>query len=282
MDGDFHGAFEILKNDVNRSFERISDVIKKIGTMSGTVRHNADAITTGAQDLYQRAEQQASSLERAIATTETMTATIKANAKSSSSASELAASASDRAEAGGDVVKQAISAMSDIETSAKKIADIMAVIDEIAFQTNLLALNASVEAARAGEAGKGFAVVASEVRALAQRSSGASQDIRQLIQLSTGQVGEGVRLVTQTGESLAGIATSIAQVEDAIRDIASSSNEQSSNVDDMSSAVSQIDQLTQQNSSIAQQSASNSRTLLGSAQELEELIGVFKATDMPR
>lgn len=275
MKGEFEGAFASLQSSVNETTERLSTLIRQIVSSTELVGRGGDEITSSAQDLSMRAEQQASSLEQTAATMEEMAASIKSNAQSSATASELAAAASGRADAGGDIVKNAVSAMNEIEASATRIADIISVIDGIAFQTNLLALNAAVEAARAGDAGKGFAVVASEVRALAQRSSEASRDIRQLIETSADQVSEGVKLVTETGASLDGIMDSIAMVEESIKSIAAASVEQSSGIEEISKAVSHMDQLTQQNASVADQSASSAKGLSGEAQKLRELIQFF-------
>ncbi|MEL6978354.1 MAG: CHASE3 domain-containing protein [Pseudomonadota bacterium] len=277
MTGQFEGAFARLQSNVNETVERLADLVGEIAATTETVRRGADDISAGAGDLSQRAEQQASSLEETAATMEEMSASIKTNADGSARASTLAADASDRADAGGGIVKNAVAAMNEIEASAAKITDIISVIDGIAFQTNLLALNAAVEAARAGDAGKGFAVVASEVRSLAQRSSEAARDIRGLIETSAGQVSEGVKLVTETGASLEGIVASISEVEAAITGIAEASVEQASGVEEISNAVSHMDQMTQQNSSMAEESASNARALASGAKKLKELISFFKA-----
>jgi methyl-accepting chemotaxis protein len=182
---------------------------------------------------------------------EEMSATVKKNAENAVSASSLSADARERADKGGQIVEQAVTAMSEIEAGSGKIADIVSVIDGFAFQTNLLALNAAVEAARAGEAGKGFAVVASEVRTLAQRSAEAARDIKALIEESSGQVKDGVRLVKETGDSLASIVEAIRQVSETITEISEASREQSSGVDEITSALTSMDEITQQNSALA-------------------------------
>ena len=276
FEGDYTGAFAELQRSVNETIERLSGLVSEIATTSSNVSRNAEEITSGAENLASRTEQQASSLQETAATMEEMSATIKSNADNSENAKKLATDASGRGGSGGEIVKDAVSAMNEIEASASKIADIITVIDGIAFQTNLLALNAAVEAARAGEAGKGFAVVASEVRALAQRSSDASRDIRQLIETSAGQVAQGVKLVSDTGGSLEGIVNSIAQVEEAINAIAAASIEQASGVQEITASVSNMDTMTQENSAIAEKSASSARSLANSAGKLKELIAYFK------
>ena len=276
VSGEFKGVFAELRDGVNETASRLSELIGQIAGTSVSVQSNAVAITQGSGDLSTRVEQQASSLQETAATMEEMSASIKSNADNAQNAKALASNASGRAAAGGGVVKGAVSAMNEIEAGSTKIADIISVIDGIAFQTNLLALNAAVEAARAGDAGKGFAVVASEVRALAQRSSEAARDIRALIETSAGQVSEGVRLVSETGVSLEGIVASIAQVEEAIQSIAAASIEQASGVEEISASVSHMDQMTQQNSTLADQSAANARGLSESADKLQELISFFE------
>ena len=276
FDGQFQGAFAELQRSVNETIERLSGLVTEITTTSHDVSRDAEEITSGAENLASRAEQQASSLQETAATMEEMSATIKSNADNSENAKKLASDASQRGQSGGEVVNSAVSAMNEIEASASKIADIITVIDGIAFQTNLLALNAAVEAARAGEAGKGFAVVASEVRALAQRSSDASRDIRQLIETSATQVAHGVKLVSETGGALEGIVNSIAQVEEAINAIAAASIEQATGVQEITASVTHMDTMTQENSAIADRSASNARSLGGSAGKLQSLISYFK------
>ncbi|MEM1266065.1 MAG: CHASE3 domain-containing protein [Pseudomonadota bacterium] len=276
MTGDFQGSFAELQTNVNETVERLSDLVTQIASTTQSVQSGTSEINSGAEDLSSRAEQQAASLEETAATMEEISASIKSNANSSASARSLATDASERADAGGQIVRDAVSAMNEIEDSAKKIADIISVIDSIAFQTNLLALNAAVEAARAGEAGKGFTVVASEVRALAKRSSEASRDIRRLIETSASQVSDGVKLVTETGAALEGIVASIGQVEKAIGSIAAGSVEQASGVEEISTAINSLDQITQQNSSMADRTASNSRSLATDAQRLQDLVSLFE------
>ena len=282
MSGALAGDFAKLKENVNETVERLADLVSQIAETTEGVRQSAHEIKSAAEDVASSAEQQASSLEETAATMEEMSASVKSNAEHSKSASSLAADASDRANTGGNIVKEAVVAMNEIESSATKISDIISVIDSIAFQTNLLALNAAVEAARAGDAGKGFAVVASEVRALAQRSSDASRDIRELIQTSSTQVAEGVKLVTQTGESLDGIVAAIAEVETAITSITAASAEQASGVEEITIAVSHMDQMTQKNAADSDRSAANARSLTFGAQRLHELVAFFKISAVSR
>ncbi|MEM9725685.1 MAG: methyl-accepting chemotaxis protein [Pseudomonadota bacterium] len=277
--GDFEGSFQELQNNLNGSVRFLANVVGQISTTATSLQHSAGGIMTGAEDLASRAEQQASALQQTAATMEEMSASVKSNASTAESARNLASEATERAASGAKIVNSAVSAMGEIEKSATQIADIISVIDGIAFQTNLLALNAAVEAARAGDAGKGFAVVASEVRALAQRSSEASSDIRQLIQKSAAQVTQGVQLVTDTGASLDGLASSIAKVDDAIQNIAAASVEQASGVEQISDAVSHMDQMTQKNASLAEQSACEARTLNGETRKLQDLLAFFKGGD---
>ncbi len=277
VEGAFSGAFATLQNSANATIERLSDLVRELDASAAKVRRNADSITDGAGQLSSRTEQQASSLEETAATIEELTSTVQSNAENARAANQLAADASHMAVEGGAVVGEAVEAMARIEKGAAEIADIIGVIDGIAFQTNLLALNAAVEAARAGEAGKGFAVVASEVRTLAQRSSEASQNIRGLIASSTGEVGAGVQLVRRAGASLDQIVAAIRSVEETIAQIASASSEQATGVAEMSQAISAMDGFTQQNAAIADQNASAARAMAQDAEKLDSLIAFFRS-----
>ena len=275
MKGDFHGALAALQTNVNQTIERLAQLVGEITLTTEHLLTNAESIASGSVSLASRAEQQASSLEETAATMEEMSASVKSNADNTTVASKLVAETASQADAGGTVLRDAIDAVSGIEESSSKISDIISVIDGIAFQTNLLALNAAVEAARAGDAGKGFAVVASEVRALAQRSSDAATDIKQLIETSATQVEQGVRLVSASGDSLAAIVTSIGKVEEAIGSIASASSEQASGVHEISAAVSHLDEITQSNATLADEGAANAGVLSEDASKLKKLIGFF-------
>ena len=274
--GNYQGAFNELKANVNMTAEKLTEIVTEIQIATGEVKNAAAEITSGTVDLSSRTEQAASNLEETAASTEEMAATVKQNAGNAKNASELAKSADHSAKTGGEVVQQAISAMAGIEESAGKITDIISVIDEIAFQTNLLALNASVEAARAGESGKGFAVVAQEVRQLAQRSAQAASDIKTLIQDSNGQVQDGVQLVNQAGEALTEILGSIGKVTGIVNEIASASQEQADGVQEINGSITSMDEMTQQNSALVEESSASARALSDQANRLNELMGFFK------
>ncbi|MEL6476365.1 MAG: methyl-accepting chemotaxis protein [Pseudomonadota bacterium] len=276
LEGEMKGAFATLQQDVNATIDQLSSLIAEITATSATVSEGAGSITSQAGALADRTGQQAQSLGQTEATVLEISNSIQANAESSEEAKRLAASSAARASSGKEVIQKAISAMTEIEGGAGRISEIIAVINGIAFQTNLLALNAAVEAARAGEAGKGFAVVASEVRNLAQRSADAAKDIAGLIETSVHQVEDGVRLVTEAGESLETIVHSFAQVQHAVEDIARASTEQSAGVKRVSDAFKDMDALTQQNTKMAEDSSNNARGLEQSAEGLRQLLSFFQ------
>ena len=275
MTGAFQGAFAALQANVNETVTHLRELVGQIGGACGDVQTLSGDLTAQAQALAERAEQQASTLEETSATMEQLSATVKSNADSANTANDLAHSASVSADAGGSIVHDAVAAMAEIESSSSQIAEIISVIDEIAFQTNLLALNAAVEAARAGDAGKGFAVVASEVRTLAQRSSESANEIREMIKKSAEQVASGAVLVKQTGTSLAEIVSAIKKVETSIAEISSASREQAAGVDEISNTISHMDRMTQESAAIADQSASSSRDLASAGETLRDLISNF-------
>jgi methyl-accepting chemotaxis protein len=270
------GELELLCGGVNDLLETISDVMTEIKGATREVSNAAAEISTSTTDLSQRTEEQAASLEQTSASMEEMAATVKKNAENAQHANQLTQGSQDVASRGGAVVAEAVTAMAAIEESSRKISDIISVIDEIARQTNLLALNAAVEAARAGEAGRGFAVVASEVRSLAQRSSQAAKDIKDLITNSSGQVQDGVQLVNRAGTSLKEILDSIRQVADIVAEITNASAEQASGIDQINKALSQMDEVTQQNSALVEENAATAKTLEQQSAAMDERIGAFR------
>ncbi|EGI5701457.1 methyl-accepting chemotaxis citrate transducer [Salmonella enterica subsp. enterica serovar Chester] len=252
------------------------------------VRDNADSIYTGAgeisagsSDLSSRTEQQASALEETAASMEQLTATVKQNADNARQASQLAQSASETARHGGKVVDGVVNTMHEIADSSKKIADIISVIDGIAFQTNILALNAAVEAARAGEQGRGFAVVAGEVRNLASRSAQAAKEIKALIEDSVSRVDTGSVLVESAGETMTDIVNAVTRVTDIMGEIASASDEQSRGIDQVALAVSEMDRVTQQNASLVQESAAAAAALEEQASRLTQAVSAFRLASRP-
>ncbi len=269
----------LLKDNANTTVERLSETISKIKAAATEVANASAEISTSTTDLSQRTEEQAAGLEETSASMEEISVTVRKNAENAHQASTLLYSTHEVAGRGGAVVANAVEAMSRIEESSSKIADIIGVIDEIARQTNLLALNAAVEAARAGDAGRGFAVVASEVRSLAQRSSQAAKDIKDLIGNSTAQVKEGVDLVNQAGTSLKEIVESIKQVSDIVSDIAVASSEQATGLDQINKALNQMDEGTQQNSALVEETAATAKTLEHQSRSMDQLVGFFQLED---
>ena len=279
--GEYQGTFATLKDNANTTAERVGATIAEIKRAGQEVASAAAEISASTTDLSQRTEEQAASLEQTSASMEEMSVTVKKNAEQAKLASQYAGETRETADRSGQVVAEAVHAMSRIDESSKKIADIITVIDEIARQTNLLALNAAVEAARAGEAGRGFAVVASEVRSLAQRSSQAAKDIKDLITSSSGQVQEGVDLVNKTGASLSGIVESIKKVAAIVSDIATASLEQSTGIDQVNKALGQVDEVTQQNSALVEENAATAKALEHQATTMNERMGAFRLTATP-
>jgi methyl-accepting chemotaxis protein len=277
-----NGEILSLCTGVNDLVDAMADIIGGIREASGTIASASAEISAGSQDLAQRTESQAASIEETAASMHEVTTTVKQNADNAQAANQLAVAARDTAEKGGSVVANAVTAVNQIEESARKISDIIGLIDEIAFQTNLLALNASVEAARAGEAGKGFAVVAQEVRALAQRSANASKDIKALIQTSNGQVKTGAALVNQAGSSLTEIVGAIKKVSDIVAEIAAASREQATGLEQINTAVSSMDELTQRNGALVEETSASAQALSSQAEELAQLVQRYKTADQGR
>ncbi|MDJ0739786.1 MAG: methyl-accepting chemotaxis protein [Gammaproteobacteria bacterium] len=276
IDNDYDGTFDRVKQDVNRTLGNLGDVVARLVTVSDSVNAAVGDIASGNSNLSQRTEQQAASLQETAASVEELTSTVRNNADNAQQADQLAGSARQTAERGGEVVNEAIDAMQQISTSSKKIAEIVGVIDEIAFQTNLLALNASVEAARAGEQGRGFAVVASEVRNLASRSADAAREIKDLIHDSSRKVESGAELVNTSGQTLAEIVESVKKVGDIVAEIAAASAEQSAGIDQVNQAITHMDGMTQQNAALAEQTSAASQAVSGNADELKQLTAYFK------
>jgi len=270
------GFFKTLSVGVNRLLTNMADVVRSMGRAAAEVRTGSEEISRGNADLSQRTEEQASSLEETASSMEEMTSTVKNNADNAAQANQLATAAREQAERGGTVVGAAVAAMGEINASSKRIADIISVIDEIAFQTNLLALNAAVEAARAGEQGRGFAVVASEVRNLASRSAEAAKEIKTLIQDSVGKVTEGTRLVDESGKALGEIVVRVKKVTDVMAEIASSSREQASGIEQVNKAITMMDDVTQQNAALVEEASAAAQALTEQAANLTQLIARYR------
>jgi methyl-accepting chemotaxis protein len=280
--GDLTGRIEVTSGDeTGQLMQALKDMNTSLTGIVGQVRLGTDTIATassqiaaGNLDLSSRTEEQASSLEETASSMEELTATVKQNADSARHANQLALSASDVAVRGGTVVSQVVDTMGSINESAGKIADIIGVIDGIAFQTNILALNAAVEAARAGEQGRGFAVVATEVRTLAQRSAGAAKEIKALINDSVNKVQVGTRLVDEAGSTMQEIVDSVKRVTDIMGEITAASQEQTSGIEQVNQAIVQMDQVTQQNAALVEEASAASESL--QEQALSQVVSVFK------
>ncbi len=256
--------------------DSLCQVIQEVRSNAEQVAHASQELAAGNSDLSQRTEQQASALQETASSMEQLTTTVRSNADEAAGARNLAERACNVAEAGGSAVQQVVSTMGDIEASSRRVEEITAVIESIAFQTNILALNAAVEAARAGEQGRGFAVVASEVRALAQRSAEAAKQIKQLISTSVSQVETGARQVRSAGETLQAAVNSVRELNDIIHRISTASAQQSGGLQQISAAVSHMDQLTQQNAALVEETAASGQHLQGRAQELANLVATFR------
>ncbi|WP_412479154.1 methyl-accepting chemotaxis protein [Azonexus sp. IMCC34839] len=275
IDADYHGMLGKLKDDANATVDNLQQIVLSIKEATDAINTAAKEIASGNQDLSSRTEEQASSLEETASSMEQLTSTVKQNADNAKQANELAGNAQLVAVKGGEVVGQVVDTMSAIHQSSSKIADIIGVIDGIAFQTNILALNAAVEAARAGEQGRGFAVVATEVRNLAQRSAAAAKEIKGLISDSVEKVEAGNKLVDQAGRTMEEVVSSIKRVAKIMSDISDASREQSSGIEQVSLAVSQMDEVTQQNAALVEEAAAAAESLEEQANNLSRAVSVF-------
>ena len=275
------GFFKVLASGMNQLLDNISEVIATLSSASVELKSGAEEISKGNTSLSQRTEEQASSLEETASSMEEMTTTVKQTADNAGEANRVAIAARERAEKGGAVAGAAIAAMGQINASSRKIAEIIGVIDAIAFQTNLLALNAAVEAARAGEQGRGFAVVATEVRNLASRSATAAKEIKALIEDSVSQVEHGSKLVDDSGHALTEIVTAVKKVTDIVAEIASATQEQSAGIEQVNRAVMQMDQTTQQNAALVEQATAASQAIVDQAVSLNAAIARYDVGGAP-
>ena len=273
---DYQGTFGQLKDYSNTTVESLKQLIGQIKDAVDSINTASREIAMGNQDLSQRTEEQASSLEETASSMEELTSTVKHNADNAQQASKLAVSASTYATKGGEVVRGSVQTMAEISESSKRIAEIIGVIDGIAFQTNILALNAAVEAARAGEQGRGFAVVAGEVRNLAQRSANAAKEIKELINDSVAKVENGTAQVNEAGNTMEDIVRGVKQVTDIMAEISAASAEQSGGIEQVNQAITQMDEITQQNAALVEQAAAAAESLQEQAEHLAQAVGAFK------
>ena len=269
-------AYESLREDFNHAISTLAQAIGNIGTGTGSIHLSAQEIASASDDLAKRTERQAANLEETAAAVEEVTTTVRQTAQSATEANALVMAARANAQRSGEVVEEAISAMGEIQASSAAIANIIEVIDEIAFQTNLLALNAGIEAARAGEAGRGFAVVASEVRALAQRCADAAKDIQNLIARSHGQVEDGVRSVNEVAQSLRQIVSQVVEVSAVFNAIRASTAEQATGLQAVNQAVNAMDQITQQNAAMVEEANAASQALTQEAASIAAQLSAFR------
>jgi len=276
IEASYDGSFGQVKSNANATVSKLTSIMSEIRESADNVKQGADEIAQGNLNLSERTEAQAASLEETAASMEEMTGTVRHNSDNSQEADELASATRTLAEKGGDAANEAVTAMQEINNSSRKIADIIGVIDEIAFQTNLLALNAAVEAAHAGDQGRGFAVVASEVRNLAQRSAGAAKEIKELIEDSVRKVDDGSHLVEASGQTLTEIIASVKKVSNIISEISSAGVEQTTGIEQTNKAILHIDETTQQNTALVEETAAASEALGEQSQKLSELVSFFR------
>jgi len=284
-EGDLTVAVPLRKDDqsslmasLNSMKEQLATIVRGIQTSGESISVAAGQIATGNTDLSQRTEEQAASLEETASSMEELTSTVRQNSDNARQANVLAGTASELATKGGDVVGRVIDTMNDISDSSSKVAEIITVIEGIAFQTNILALNAAVEAARAGEQGRGFAVVASEVRSLAQRSASAAKDVKDLINLSAERVDRGAKLVGEAGETITKVVSAVRQVTDIMGEITAASSEQTTGIEQINQALGQMDQVTQQNAALVEEAAAAAQAMSEQATGLRRAVGVFKVS----
>ncbi|MCL1560094.1 methyl-accepting chemotaxis protein [Xanthomonas nasturtii] len=282
MDGDLQGVFATIRDDANATADQLAGIVRRIKDSSLAINSAASEIATGNSDLSRRTEQQAAALEETAASMEELTATVKQNADNADQANRLVLDAAGVAVKGGDVVGRVVTTMADIDTSSKKIAEIISVIDGIAFQTNILALNAAVEAARAGEQGRGFAVVASEVRTLAQRSAGAAKEIKHLIEDSVTRIGNGAALASEAGSTMQHVVSSVQRVTDIMGEITSASREQAAGITQVNQTVTQMDETTQQNAALVEEATAAARSMEDQAAQLVDAVAVFRLEPQDR
>jgi methyl-accepting chemotaxis protein len=279
IDADYQGIFGQLKDDTNTTIERLREVVGRIKDATEAINIASQEIAAGNADLSSRTEEQASSLEETSSAMEELNATVRQNAENARQANDLAKTSNAGVVKGGQVVKEVVVTMGEIQASSKKISDIIGVIDSIAFQTNILALNAAVEAARAGEQGRGFAVVASEVRNLAQRSATAAKEIKTLIAESVDKVESGAKLVQEAGVTMDEVVASFQQVAGLVTEIASASREQASGIEQTTQAVGQMDEVTQQNAALVEEAAAAAESLEEQARGLVQTVSMFKLAE---
>ena len=265
-----------LLGDLHKTQQRLQDLVREVRDSTSGIHTASAEIATGSQDLSMRTEQTASNLQETASSITQLTEAVRHSADAARQANQLAVSATEVAQRGGEVVSQVVSTMGEINQSSQKIADIIGVIDGIAFQTNILALNAAVEAARAGEQGRGFAVVASEVRSLAQRSATAAKEIKTLISASVDKVEGGARLVADAGQTMSEIVASVQRVTDIVGEISHSSQEQSEGISQVNQAIAKLDQMTQQNAALVEESAAAAESLKDQGLRLTEVVGTFR------
>ncbi|OBU49101.1 methyl-accepting chemotaxis protein [Stenotrophomonas maltophilia] len=276
MQGDYQGVFARMRDDANATVTQLTRIVGQIQASASSITLAAGEIASGNNDLSRRTEQQAANLEETAASMEELTSTVRQNAEHARQANQLAIGAHGVASQGGEVVGQVVTTMSGIEASSKKIAEIISVIDGIAFQTNILALNAAVEAARAGEQGRGFAVVASEVRTLAQRSAAAAKEIKGLIDDSVGKVTDGSALVHKAGATMGEIVASVQRVTDIMAEISAASQEQSAGIEQVNQTVVQMDETTQQNAALVEEATAAARAMEEQAAQLADAVAIFR------